>query len=565
MDSKIHPRQRAASDPDSGPMTTAASVPKEARSDGRDATSVERPWLRWTLVILAVLPFHLPLLQHLLNGSVATGFLQYDAPYYMANARAIFEHGNGFAYPNPYDPDPHAPVIYFHWLMWLLGFGVKFLHLDPGALFATLGVAGSIICSALTLRLVELVLPDPRGRWGWFLLTLWGGGIVCVGAAALNLTHGQPLLTDLFRLDAGEGWWFPNWGRNLITSTEVVYHCLVAATWIGVLQRRWGLAIGAVGALAATHPFSGLQHLLILNAWLGITALRERTSAAWGRALLALTLLVLFGLYYFWFLNLFPTHRALIAVWSTAHQVTLTNIFVEVGPLVLVALWRLRQAHWRPDESGWFWLTAFFVTFLLMQHDWFIAPHQPAHFSRGYLWLPVWLLALPQLQAWGRKWDGARHRLVAVAAWGLLWALCVADNTSFIVRDLNGGELARVRLPDDQREMYGWMDRMNLRGVLLCFDTRLSYHAATYTGVRTYYGHLNNTPNIGRRWREVAGWHRQGITGAWLQTIDYVLIERTNPPAAFDWSQWTELHRNRDYILLGRRDASPAIAPVPGN
>jgi hypothetical protein len=38
-----------------------------------------------------------------------------------------------------------------------------------------------------------------------------------------------------------------------------------------------------------------------------------------------------------------------------------------------------------------------------------------------------------------------------------------------------------------------------------------------------------------------------------LQTIDYVLIERTNPSAAFDWANWRELHRNHDYLLLGRR------------
>jgi len=535
---------KPAFSPGEKPLPAVAPAPLPAARGGR-----------WALAVLGVLPFHVLLVQHLLTGPGATGFLFYDAPYYLANAREIFERGNGFAYPNPNDPSPFAPVLYFHWLIWLLGAGVTFLRIDPGVLFAVLGIVASVVCSALTLRLVELVLPDPRGRSGWFLLTLWGGGIICVTAAGLNLATGRPPGEDLFRLDAGEGWWFPNWGRNLFVSTEAVYHCLVTAAWIGVLRRQWGLALGAVAALAATHPFSGLQHALILGVWLGGLALRDRTPAAWGRVGIAGALLVLFGLYYFWFLSIFPPHRRLVAVWSTVHLVTLTNIVLAVGPLVLVAAWRFHRARWRLGESDWFWLTASGVTFLLMKHDWFIAPHQPAHFSRGYLWLPVWLLALPQFQAWGWRLAGSRVRWPGVTVLGLIGGLLVADNTAFLVRDLNGGERDRIHLGETQREMLAWIDRTKLRGVLLCADTRLSYLAATYTGVRPYFGHLNNTPHIHWRWQEVAAWQRRGETGPWLSSIDYVLIERTDPPAAFDWSRWSELHRNHDYILLGRPPA----------
>ena len=507
---------------------------------------------RWFFVVLAVVPFQLPLLQHLLTGRMATGFLLYDAPYYMANARAIFERGNGFAYPNAYDPDPNAPVIYFHWLLWLLGAGMKFLHLDAGVLFAALGVAASIVCSAFTLRLVELVLPDSRGRNGWFLLTMWGGGIVVLASASLNVVQGLPVWEDLFRLDVGEGWWFPNWGRNLIVSTEAVYHCLVAAIWIGVLQKRWTLAIGAAGALAATHPFSGVQHLLILGTWCGCLALRDRTPAAWGRAGILGVLLTLFGTYYFWYLDQFPTHRALTAVWSTAHDVKITSLLLAVGPLAGIAAVRFHREQWKLNETSWFLFIAFSVTLLLMKHDWFIAPHQPAHFSRGYHWLPLWLLALPQLNAWAVQLTKSRGRLVAGIGLSLFGILTVADNAAFIVRDLNGGERDRVHLSDDQREMFAWMNNEKLRGVLLCYDTRIGYHAPVYSGVRPYLGHLNNTPDIRARWRDVAAWQRQGETGPWFETIDYILIERTKPPAAFDWSKWRELHGNEEYVLLGR-------------
>jgi hypothetical protein len=449
-------------------------------------------------------------------------------------------------------------VIYFHWLITLLGAGVKWLHLDPGVLFAVTGVVASVVCSALTLRLVELVLPDAHGRRGWFLLTMWGGGIVALVAAALNLAHGRPLTEELFRLDAGEGWWFSNWGRNLILPTEAVYHCLVAAAWIGVLQRRWVLAIGGVTALAATHPFSGLQHLLILGVWCSALAVRERSPAAWARAGVVLAVGAAFGIYYFWFLNQFPAHRALTAVWSTAHEVTGVSLLLSIGPLAAICLWRLHLEHWRPDEAGWFWITAFAVTFLLMKHDWFIPAHQPAHFSRGYHWLPLWLLALPQLQRWGRQVTAAFPPFAAATVLGAFGVLAVADNVAFLGHDLDGGERDRIHLTAGQREMFAWMDAANLRGVLLCFDTRVSYHSAVYTGVRPYLGHLNNTPDIRTRWRDVAAWHRRGETGPWFQTIDYILIDRSDPPAAFDQTRWAELHRNAEYILLGRpaRDSS---------
>lgn len=40
----------------------------------------------------------------------------------------------------------------------------------------------------------------------------------------------------------------------------------------------------------------------------------------------------------------------------------------------------------------------------------------------------------------------------------------------------------------------------------------------------------------------------------WLAAIDYVLIARSDPPAAFDWPNWREWHRNHDYLLLARSE-----------
>ena len=508
---------------------------------------------RWGLILMATLPWLLPLANHLWNaGAEATGFISYDAPYYVANGREVFERGNGWAYPNPYDPDPAAPVIYFHWLPWLLGFGVSVLGCDPGLLFALIGVLGAVGVAVVTWRLVETMLPESRGRGVLFLLTLWGGGALCLAGWVATWGGGSASLTDLFRFDRPMGWWFPNWGRNLILSTEAVYHVLAALAWLGALRRRWGLAIGAVAVVAATHPFTGLHQLLILGAWCGILALRERNRAAWGRCALVAAVAAVFAGYYFVFLESFPAHRLLQAGWSRGWRLPGSTILLAAGPAAAVAVWRLNRQKWRIDERDGFLLTATVVTLVLMNHDLIVAPHQPAHFSRGYNWLPVWLLALPQLQIWGLAlWD-ARPRWPARAGLVLAVVFIVADNAVFLVRELRDGELDRQHLTRPQREMLAWMEREKLDGVLLCADSRLSYLTATYTRVRPYFGHLANTPEVGVRWREVKAWHQKGDVGPWFATIDYVLIERTNPPGAFAWGEWRELHRNADYILLGR-------------
>lgn len=508
------------------------------------------------VVVLGTLPFQLLLLQHLGSGELATGFLQYDSPYYVANGREVFERGNGFAHPNPYDPSPHAPVIYFHWLTWLLGFGVKILGADPGALFASLGVVASLLCSALTLRLVEAVLPQAAGRRILFLLTMWGGGALYLGGLAANLGAGRPWAVDPFAFDTGQGWWFPNWGRNLVLPTEAVYHCFVAAAWWAVVKRRWPLAIGTVATLAATHPFSGLQHLLILATWIAVVAARERTRAAVGRLAVVAAILGAFAAYYFVFLNSFPEHRALTAKWSLAWTMPLSNLVLAVAPPTGVALWRLRRReNW--TEADRFFAVAWIGTFLLLKHDWFIPPHQPAHFSRGYHWLPAWLMALPQLQAWGLAVAARAGRATLFAAGSVAAALLLSDNAAFLYREFHDDQRERHYLTPAQRDVFRWLERSGASGVLLCADTRLGYLAATYTSVRPYLGHLNNTPDVHERWRHVAAWHREGQRGPWQEQIDCVLMQRTNPPAAFDRENWREVYRNQDYLLFERSKATP--------
>src|ERR1044072_7536155 len=98
------------------------------------------PW--WLIVILpvpALIPMANAYLVPLVKGQIPTGFIQYDMPAYIANARAFFTDGFHLTYGNPY-AGYDTPVIYFQPHIFLLGCLVR-LGLDPGVAFNLFGLA----------------------------------------------------------------------------------------------------------------------------------------------------------------------------------------------------------------------------------------------------------------------------------------------------------------------------------------------------------------------------------------------------------------------------------------
>jgi hypothetical protein len=525
----------------------------------RACSSITAPPLpgHWVvgLAVVAVAPLLSIYLAHYLIPG-ATGFIQYDQPYYAANGREIFERGNGFAYPNPYDPNPAAPVIYFQWLVWLLGFGIQKLRFDPGSLYVGTGVLASVACAYFTFRLVEAVLPERHYRVGLFLLAVWGGGVLCLAQVAVNLRHHRALGYDLFSYDPFQGWWFLNWGRNLVYPTESVYHAIVAATWLFVLRERWLLVLLGVALLAATHPFCGLQLLLIVVVWLSVLVLIGRSRAALWSLLAVIGVLLLFLAYYFVYLPSFAEHRVLQNVWSVPWTLSPLALLFAFGPVGLLALVRVYRDSRNLNMQMGFLAVAFAVSLFLAKHEWFTSPRQPVHFTRGYQWLPLYLLALP-LVARGLAATRARISPASFALLLLPFGIgAVADNAAFIWREWctpNG-----MYLSAPEREMFSWMDRHRLNGVLLCTDPRLCYASATYTAVRPYLGHPGNTPERLVRQQQVQAWMAGSVSVRWLNPIDYLLLGKTETAKLRLVPGWERMYENATLVLFGRSaDAAP--------
>jgi len=538
-------------------------VPGSSSLAPRPSPLTPRPWplapLARILALscLAALPFLAVYLFHYTSpAGEPTGFIQGDMPYYFANGRAIFERGNGFAHPNPYDPDPGSPVIYFHWLTWLLGFGCKKLGADPGLLFVALGILAGIACSSLTYLLVRCVLPDNRYAGILFLFTMWGGGLLCSAQVARNLFHGQSPCYNLFALDPFNGWWFLNWGRNLICPTEAVYHALVAASWLGVLQGNGALALGSAALLAATHPFTGLQLLLMLAGWYTIELWRKRSVPVLLLWLVNVLVLALFFGYYFVFLGSFPQHRILLAQWSLDWTLPPSSMLFAYGPIGLLAAYRLTLGRDKFDGAALFFTVCFAVSLLLVKHDWYASPRQPLHFTRGYLWMPLCLIALPLLHKLLISLEGRMTRVQFVLTMSVLGALALSDNALFLVRQARaqwaGDAEGTYFLTRNEREVLDWIDSHRLEGVLLCPDGNLSFLSAVYTSARPYFGHWSNTPMHRQRVQQMLDWFDKGNIGAWFDQVDYLLLPRQYRPKTGRSEEWTEIHANDEWRLLAR-------------
>ncbi len=89
-------------------------------------------------------------------GQIPTGFVQYDLPYYMANARQHLVHGFHLTYGNPYAPCS-TPEIYFQPHVFLLAL-VEWIGLGPGTALTLFGLAAMAFASIVAARLYARVV-----------------------------------------------------------------------------------------------------------------------------------------------------------------------------------------------------------------------------------------------------------------------------------------------------------------------------------------------------------------------------------------------------------------------
>lgn len=456
-------------------------------------TTRDRDWLWAALICLPVVLFYVAHWAFAPPGFNGTGFVQYDQLYYMANAREIVDRGGWFTYGNPFSPDPATQAIYFQPVTAVLALLLRLTGADPAALFLVLGVGATLGCARSIIALFRSVVPerDASAAIG-LVLFAWGSGLLVLASLVVGKLVG---VYDPIRFDPEGGFWFLSLGRNLLFPLEAFHHLLFFGAVLLAIRQKWAAVVACAAVLSISHPFTGIELLGILFGWAVFERffISNRTIPAWFIAAM-FVLMVAHAGYYLAFLPRDPEHRELFAQWRDfqASASVLTTL-LAYGPVALFAVLRVVSdgvfaTFAKPRER--LLLLWFAGAFVLSNNHLFMDPIQPLHFSRGYVWTPLFLLGAPLLVRELRKsLANARGKVSAL----LFAALMLLDNIVWL--GVTVPEPMGIYLTTDERRFLDWLDKPENSTALLLSDRHLAYAATAYSPVRGWYTHVFNTPS----------------------------------------------------------------------
>ena len=544
-----------------------------------DVAQVQRrgiDWTAWGVAMLSVVPMLIVYVLHYVRvppNTVPTGFVQPDMASYMAEARAFFSDGFHLTYGLPFSQTDATPRIYFQPLMFMMGLMHYATGFDPGTVFVATGIVSAILMFRIAFAMQVAFYGRPRTVPEWLTVPvlLWGGGIAVfcsLGLLALGKVP-QPVwfARALFNADAGDGGWFPYLGRNVYFANEAFYHVVFLLAVVLFVQRRFALTLVALAVMAASHPITGIELLLVIGTF-SVTEFaffRRTAPPAWfivaGTALVALHLF-----YYMVGLSLLSAeHRQVQAQFDVAHVLTLTNIIAAYLPaMVLAALFLIRRHRWHmrlTDSHVRLLLVWFAVAMVLSNHELFTAPRQPVHFTRGYIWIPLALLALPVVEAGFRRALSVRGLLPRAVAVSALLGLIVLDDVVWFGRQYYlmaiRGDNIQQYLRHDTVAVIGRLSAPDMKGrLLLSNDQKLAYYTVVYLPMRTWFSHGDLTPHVRQSIADLEHFFAGGTeVPSWRSRPLVVAADLSADPGVLDRLKadgFTEIGTYGRYALLTR-------------
>lgn len=508
-------------------------------------------WVPFLLSLPALIPLLAAYYHARSHGLVPTAFIQYDQPAYVANSRQHFEQGFHLTYGNPY-ARYGTPAIYFQPHLFVLGM-MQWAGMSPDTAWLVMGLAAMAFASLAAGRLYrEWVGWSTAAQKIGFVCFFWGGGILAIGGLVLGLVARTNLWQALLSLDPGQGWWMLNFGRNLVYPQEAYYHGLFLTGVLLLIRRRFGWTLAVAALLSISHPFTGLSFALILAAYAGLElALKSGASSFWLFLGSCAVLAAHIG-YYMVFLERFADHRSVREQFAQNWTYPFWTMVLALYLVGVLALGRLtRWKNLGPVLANprmrlcFVW---FAVILALTHHDLVMKPVQPIHFAHGYDWIALFLLATPALMAFIEKILAVRRAPLRAMALAAFLTLFLFDNLAWLASFADPSiQRFAVNLTADQADILRWLTlHPDPGGYVASPDAQIGYLTPTYANMRTWRGHIINTPDTWQREDELEAAFSSGVPLRSDRPVYYI------PPNRLNWTPpkgARQMYRNSSYAI----------------
>lgn len=486
-------------------------------------------WLFAVALSLPMIIFFAAYLFHHDASLTPTGFIQYDNVSYVAYARQYLDTpAISLFYNNPFNESGNYTPIYFQFqtafFALLLASGMA-----PGLILIPFTILCTIVCFRIIIAIYDNLVPSGRYRVAGITLFAWGGGLLTIAGSILKLVNSS--VDNIFFIDPAAGWWGLNLGRSLFFSCEAFYHLLFLGTILYVLKKNWLGAFVLVLIASISHPFTGIEILSIITAWILIERflIQNREIPAWF-IISILVLLSLHLFYYLYYLPTFPDHRSVSEQYALNWRLRFFNMIPAYGPVALIALigiWKIGRTRFLSMPQHRLFLTWFIVAFLLANHEIFMTARQPIHFTRGYIWTSLFLLAIPGIHFILDRLRKYRYGLVATV---IFFLLLFSDNFSWIYANAASKvtTTSTAYISKEQQDILNALNKhADAHSLLISRDDVISYMATVYTSTYSWYSHPYTTPSAKRKKAALDLFFEKGnIDSSWNGKRLFCLIDK---------------------------------------
>ena len=174
-------------------------------------------------------------------------------------------------------------------------------------------------------------------------------------------------------------------------------------------------------------------------------------------------------------------------------------------------------------------LSWFIVAFALANHELFMRPMQPIHFTRGYIWTSLFILGIPGLHYLLNRFNRTSFQKSLVIVFFLLF---FSDNFLWILYQVNGKarETSIRYISNEQKEIFKVVAlNTNNNTLLLGNNDLMPYLGSVYTSGYPWLTHRYTTPFFERKKEALNRFHMFGeVYPAWKGRDLVYIIEKND-------------------------------------